>query len=146
VRDGTLQCHEQKLDKDRIFFSAEAACICMDGLAAADSIIFYAPTTLYVPAKSINIVNDSQILLPSHSFIHSFVHTERNMVSLSKRNQELDETVQEPVRALPSRVESDSMPGELTIPPGTLWGAQTQRSLQNFPIGGMFYYCLLRSE
>jgi fumarate hydratase class II len=37
---------------------------------------------------------------------------------------------------LPSRVESDSM-GELPIPAGTLWGAQTQRSLENFPIGGI---------
>jgi fumarate hydratase class II len=26
--------------------------------------------------------------------------------------------------------------GSLTIPPGKLWGAQTQRSIQNFPIGG----------
>lgn len=40
------------------------------------------------------------------------------------------------IRELPSRVESDSM-GSLTIPAGCLWGAQTQRSLQNFPIGGM---------
>jgi fumarate hydratase class II len=39
------------------------------------------------------------------------------------------------VAALPSRVESDSM-GSRTIPPGCLWGAQTQGSLQNFPIGG----------
>jgi hypothetical protein len=36
---------------------------------------------------------------------------------------------------LPSRVESDAM-GELTVPAGSLWGAQTQRSLENFPIGG----------
>lgn len=35
---------------------------------------------------------------------------------------------------LPPRVESDSM-GQLDIPANTLWGAQTQRSLQNFPIG-----------
>eukprot|EP00565_Helicotheca_tamesis_P008425 CAMPEP_0185723922 /NCGR_PEP_ID=MMETSP1171-20130828/590_1 /TAXON_ID=374046 /ORGANISM="Helicotheca tamensis, Strain CCMP826" /LENGTH=467 /DNA_ID=CAMNT_0028391691 /DNA_START=49 /DNA_END=1449 /DNA_ORIENTATION=+ len=41
----------------------------------------------------------------------------------------------DPSCELPSRVESDSM-GSLTIPPGRLWGAQTQRSLQNFPIGG----------
>ena len=26
--------------------------------------------------------------------------------------------------------------GTMTIPPSTLWGCQTQRSLQNFPIGG----------
>ena len=36
---------------------------------------------------------------------------------------------------LPARTESDSM-GELHVPQGTLWGAQTQRSLENFPIGG----------
>lgn len=39
------------------------------------------------------------------------------------------------VAALSSRLESDSF-GELTIAPGCLWGAQTQRSLENFPIGG----------
>lgn len=38
--------------------------------------------------------------------------------------------------SLPERVESDSM-GSLSIPAGALWGAQTQRSIQNFPIGGM---------
>jgi fumarate hydratase class II len=38
------------------------------------------------------------------------------------------------IARLPSRVESDSM-GELAIPEGCLWGAQTQRSLQNFEIG-----------
>jgi len=37
---------------------------------------------------------------------------------------------------LPARVESDSM-GELNVPAATLWGAQTQRSLENFPIGGI---------
>ncbi|GKY91791.1 hypothetical protein MPSEU_000150800 [Mayamaea pseudoterrestris] len=37
--------------------------------------------------------------------------------------------------SLPSRVESDSM-GQLQVPAATLWGAQTQRSLENFPIGG----------
>lgn len=41
----------------------------------------------------------------------------------------------DPAALLPSRVESDSM-GALSIPPGKLWGAQTQRSLINFPIGG----------
>jgi fumarate hydratase, class II len=34
------------------------------------------------------------------------------------------------------RVEKDSM-GELQVPAEALWGAQTQRSLQNFPIGGV---------
>jgi len=37
---------------------------------------------------------------------------------------------------LPARVESDSM-GELQVPAAALWGAQTQRSLMNFPIGGV---------
>ncbi len=35
---------------------------------------------------------------------------------------------------MPYRIERDSM-GELTVPAEHLWGAQTQRSLQNFPIG-----------
>jgi len=34
-----------------------------------------------------------------------------------------------------SRIESDSM-GEIAVPAGRYWGAQTQRSLQNFRIGG----------
>ena len=38
--------------------------------------------------------------------------------------------------SLPARVESDSM-GQLQVPAATLWGAQTQRSLENFPIGGL---------
>tara|TARA_B110000305_G_C19289091_1_gene563261 strand:- start:49 stop:618 length:570 start_codon:yes stop_codon:yes gene_type:complete len=36
---------------------------------------------------------------------------------------------------LPGRKESDAF-GELEVPPGSLWGAQTQRSIMNFPIGG----------
>eukprot|EP00585_Thalassiosira_rotula_P006169 CAMPEP_0196142176 /NCGR_PEP_ID=MMETSP0910-20130528/11239_1 /TAXON_ID=49265 /ORGANISM="Thalassiosira rotula, Strain GSO102" /LENGTH=502 /DNA_ID=CAMNT_0041403457 /DNA_START=53 /DNA_END=1561 /DNA_ORIENTATION=- len=39
------------------------------------------------------------------------------------------------IASLPTRMESDSF-GSLSIPPGSLWGAQTQRSIQNFPIGG----------
>lgn len=39
------------------------------------------------------------------------------------------------IAKLPSRVESDSM-GSLEISAGCLWGCQTQRSLENFPIGG----------
>jgi fumarate hydratase class II len=39
------------------------------------------------------------------------------------------------IASLPSRMESDSF-GSLSIPPKSLWGAQTQRSIQNFPIGG----------
>jgi fumarate hydratase class II len=34
------------------------------------------------------------------------------------------------------RVERDSM-GEVSIPDGALWGAQTQRAVENFPISGM---------
>ena len=32
------------------------------------------------------------------------------------------------------RIEHDSM-GEIPVPADKYWGAQTQRSLQNFPIG-----------
>ncbi len=35
-----------------------------------------------------------------------------------------------------SRIESDSL-GELRVPAGALWGAQTQRAIENFPISGM---------
>jgi fumarate hydratase class II len=34
------------------------------------------------------------------------------------------------------RVERDSM-GELRVPAQALWGAQTQRAVQNFPISGL---------
>ena len=34
------------------------------------------------------------------------------------------------------RIERDSM-GELHVPAGALWGAQTQRAVQNFPISGL---------
>eukprot|EP00587_Corethron_hystrix_P005325 CAMPEP_0113308592 /NCGR_PEP_ID=MMETSP0010_2-20120614/6979_1 /TAXON_ID=216773 ORGANISM="Corethron hystrix, Strain 308" /NCGR_SAMPLE_ID=MMETSP0010_2 /ASSEMBLY_ACC=CAM_ASM_000155 /LENGTH=477 /DNA_ID=CAMNT_0000163685 /DNA_START=257 /DNA_END=1690 /DNA_ORIENTATION=- /assembly_acc=CAM_ASM_000155 len=37
---------------------------------------------------------------------------------------------------LPARVESDTM-GNMDIPAGVLWGCQTQRSIANFPIGGL---------
>ncbi len=40
------------------------------------------------------------------------------------------------VDELPPREESDSM-GSLSIPQGKLWGAQTQRSIGNFPIGSV---------
>ena len=33
------------------------------------------------------------------------------------------------------RIEHDSM-GEMKVPENALWGAQTQRSLENFKIGG----------
>mmetsp|Transcript_24414 Transcript_24414/g.28130 ORF Transcript_24414/g.28130 Transcript_24414/m.28130 type:complete len:541 (+) Transcript_24414:107-1729(+) len=42
----------------------------------------------------------------------------------------------DPAVDLPPRVESDSM-GELPIEAGKLWGCQTQRSIGNFPIGGL---------
>ena len=34
------------------------------------------------------------------------------------------------------RVEHDSM-GELKVPADALWGAQTQRAVENFPISGL---------
>jgi fumarate hydratase class II len=34
-----------------------------------------------------------------------------------------------------TRIETDSM-GEIAVPADKYWGAQTQRSLQNFKIGG----------
>ena len=34
-----------------------------------------------------------------------------------------------------TRIESDSM-GELEVPADALWGAQTQRAVNNFPISG----------
>jgi len=37
--------------------------------------------------------------------------------------------------AFPSRIERDSM-GEMTVPAGAYWGAQTQRAVENFPISG----------
>jgi fumarate hydratase class II len=40
-----------------------------------------------------------------------------------------------PARARGDRVEHDSM-GELRVPGDALWGAQTQRAVQNFPISG----------
>mmetsp|Transcript_147 Transcript_147/g.210 ORF Transcript_147/g.210 Transcript_147/m.210 type:complete len:475 (+) Transcript_147:39-1463(+) len=42
---------------------------------------------------------------------------------------------EDPAANLVARSESDSM-GTLSIAPGKLWGAQTQRSIMNFPIGG----------
>ena len=35
----------------------------------------------------------------------------------------------------PTRIETDSL-GEVTVPADRYYGAQTQRSLENFPIGG----------
>ncbi len=34
------------------------------------------------------------------------------------------------------RIESDSM-GELSVPADALWGPQTQRAVQNFPVSGL---------
>lgn len=45
-------------------------------------------------------------------------------------------TIIDPAADLPPRAESDSM-GSLDIAAGKLWGAQTQRSIRNFPIGGL---------
>src|SRR3970282_97981 len=38
-----------------------------------------------------------------------------------------------------TRTEKDSL-GEMTVPAHALWGAQTQRAVQNFPISGMKPY------
>ncbi|KAL7475522.1 hypothetical protein ACHAW6_001433 [Cyclotella cf. meneghiniana] len=54
-------------------------------------------------------------------------------VSSTVRSQ--DDNVAKLINSLPSRLESDTF-GTLRIPPSSLWGAQTQRSIQNFPIGG----------
>lgn len=48
----------------------------------------------------------------------------------------MSSSLEDVAAALAARVESDSM-GELQVPAQTLWGAQTQRSLENFPIGGI---------
>ena len=40
------------------------------------------------------------------------------------------------------RIEKDSM-GELEVPADALWGAQTQRAVNNFPISGQKMPCLL---
>lgn len=45
-------------------------------------------------------------------------------------------STEDPAANLPPRSESDSF-GSLDISAGKLWGAQTQRSIQNFPIGGL---------
>ncbi len=43
------------------------------------------------------------------------------------------------------RVERDSM-GELRVPADALWGAQTQRAVQNFPISGLRHAARLHSR
>ena len=37
---------------------------------------------------------------------------------------------------LKTRVETDSL-GEIKVPKDALWGAQTQRAIENFPISGI---------
>ncbi|KAL7549352.1 hypothetical protein ACHAWF_012624 [Thalassiosira exigua] len=63
------------------------------------------------------------------TFVPGILHT------LRPSEAKTDDVVAAAVASLPARTESDSM-GSLAIPPGSLWGAQTQRSIQNFPIGG----------
>ena len=42
----------------------------------------------------------------------------------------------------PFRIEKDSL-GEVKVPKKALWGAQTQRAIENFPISGIkFEYFL----
>jgi len=55
--------------------------------------------------------------------------------SSSRLNMSSASSAADLISALPARAESDSF-GELPIPAGKLWGAQTQRSIGNFPIGG----------
>ena len=40
-----------------------------------------------------------------------------------------------PLASAAYRVEHDSM-GEVQVPSGALWGAQTQRAVDNFPVSG----------
>jgi fumarate hydratase class II len=72
-----------------------------------------------------------QVFAPS-TFTPGILSTIRPTATEGKK---LDDASAAAIAALPSRMESDSM-GSLSIPPGSLWGAQTQRSIQNFPIGG----------
>ena len=67
----------------------------------------------------------------SHCFTFNYEASNSHpFVITSMSNEHSD-----PGASLPPRQESDSM-GVLSIPAGKLWGAQTQRSIQNFPIGG----------
>jgi len=52
---------------------------------------------------------------------------------MEANDNEADQTMTTPQTAM--RIESDSM-GEVAVPADCYWGAQTQRSLQNFRIGG----------
>jgi len=68
----------------------------------------------------------------ARSFIYSptnFTHSQYRMASSTSESTD-------PAFGLPPRVESDSM-GSLDIPANCLYGCQTQRSLMNFPIGGI---------
>jgi fumarate hydratase class II len=56
------------------------------------------------------------------------------MTSSGPRDERRYESTRELVQHLESRTESDGM-GPMTVPPGKLYGAQTQRSVENFPIG-----------
>ena len=69
----------------------------------------------------------SNKILKSAVLSTSFWNTEIIKMSLS--------TSSDPASSLPARKENDSM-GEMSIEAGKLWGAQTQRSIGNFPIGG----------
>jgi len=60
----------------------------------------------------------------------SFITTRPFTYTITKRSMSDD-----PAANLPPRTESDAM-GSLEISAGKLWGAQTQRSILNFPIGG----------
>jgi fumarate hydratase class II len=64
-------------------------------------------------------------------FVFFLLHLPQINSILSARSIIMSDDV---AASLPARVESDSM-GELSVPARSLWGAQTQRSLENFPIG-----------
>jgi fumarate hydratase, class II len=53
---------------------------------------------------------------------------------MSTLSSETIEAARETVRQLGPRTEADGM-GPMSIPPGKLYGPQTQRSIENFPIG-----------
>jgi fumarate hydratase class II len=58
-----------------------------------------------------------------------------NLGRLGVLRRSLRTTAHRPIRLLSTRTESDAF-GPIEVDVDALWGAQTQRSLQNFPIGG----------
>ena len=101
--------------------------------------------TTRLPRRAISSLH--RRLMPPYypsSIVRFFASSDTNMSDVHQQatsksppfdNVDLTMAFQDPAANLPTRVESDSM-GELQIAAGCLWGAQTQRSLMNFPIGG----------